>query len=158
MKQSNCNAIQAHFNESAIASIRTILSLLWDLKVSTCWSLPSLLRRSESFSLNPMFPPIENSISQSGHMPRPLSEKFFLKKFRAILWHHVKNAKKKFIFITWIFKYKFDNEKYLIKYKIKLCVRKNFQQIEQNVYVVTLIIKNFWTLIIIITIFDFNIR
>ena len=39
-----------------------------------------------------------------------------------------------------------------------MCVRKNFQQIEQNVYAITLIIKIFRTLMIIITIFDLNIR
>ena len=78
--------------------------------------------------------------------------------WKKISWNYVKQTKKTFIFITWIFKYKFDNEKYLIKHKIKLCVRENFQQIEQNVYVIILIIKIFRTLMIIITIFDLNIR
>ena len=57
-----------------------------------------------------------------------------------------------------MFKYKFNTEEYLIKYKIKLCVRENLQQTNQNVYVVILIIKIFRTFMIIVIIFNLNTR
>ena len=78
--------------------------------------------------------------------------------WKKISWNHAKNAKKTSIFITWIFKYKFDNENYLIKHKIRLCVREDFQQIEQNVYATTLIIRIFRALMIIVTIFELSTR
>ena len=37
--------------------------------------------------------------------------------------NYTKEVKKDSIFIIWVFKYKFDNKKYLIKYKIRLCAR-----------------------------------
>ena len=58
-------------------------------------------------------------------------------------WSHVKKTKKISIFITWMFKYKFNDKNYLIKHKIWLYVRENFQQTKQNVYATTLIIKIF---------------
>ena len=78
--------------------------------------------------------------------------------WKKISWNHVKQAKKISISITWIFKYKFDNENYLIKHKIRLCARENFQQIEQDVYAVTLAIRIFRALMIIITVFDLSTR
>lgn len=39
-----------------------------------------------------------------------------------------------FIPSTWVFKYKFDNQEYLIKYKAQLCVRGDLQKIEQDTY------------------------
>ena len=57
-----------------------------------------------------------------------------------------------------MFKYKFDNEKYLIKYKIRLCARDDLQQTKQNVYVATLTIKIFKALMIIVIAFNLNTR
>ena len=57
-----------------------------------------------------------------------------------------------------MFKYKFDNENYLIKHKARLCIKEDFQQTKQNVYAATLIIKIFRAFIIIVIVFDLNIR
>ena len=57
-----------------------------------------------------------------------------------------------------MFKYKFDIEEYLIKYKIRLCARKNLQQTNQNVYAVILIIRIFKTFMIIVIVFNLNTR
>ena len=65
-----------------------------------------------------------------------------------------KTAEKHFISTIWVFKYKFDEERYLVKYKAKLCVRENKQQTDQNIYAITLAIRIFRALIIIITTFD----
>ena len=78
--------------------------------------------------------------------------------WKKMFWSHVKKTEKIFIFITWIFKYKFDNDDYLMKHKTRLCVRENFQQTKQDVYVVTLIIKIFRAFMIIIIVFDLNTR
>lgn len=39
-------------------------------------------------------------------------------------------SNKKLIPTTWVFKYKFDNQGYLIKYQSWLCARKDLQQTE----------------------------
>ena len=62
------------------------------------------------------------------------------------------------ISLTWVFKYKFDDQKYLIKYKARLCAKRNLQHTEQNTFAVTLAIRIFRTLMIIIVAFDFEIR
>ena len=62
------------------------------------------------------------------------------------------------IFIIWAYKYKFDDQDYLIKYKIRLCVRKNFQKTNVDTYAVTLIVRIFRTLMIIINAFDLKTR
>ena len=73
-------------------------------------------------------------------------------------WSHVKKAKKISIFTTWVFKYKFNNDDYLLKHKARLCVRKNFQQTKQDVYAATLIIRIFRALMIIVIVFELSIR
>ena len=57
-----------------------------------------------------------------------------------------------------MFKYKFDKQKYFIKYKTKLCVKKNLQHIEQNTFVVTLTIKIFKALMTIVAALDLKIK
>ena len=72
------------------------------------------------------------------------------------VWKEVsieKTAAKHSIFIIWVFKYKFE-EKYLIKYKARLCVRANKQQKNQNIYAITLTIRIFRALMILIATFD----
>ena len=58
------------------------------------------------------------------------------------------------ILLTWVFKYKFDDQKYLIKYKTRLCAKRNLQHTEQNTFAVTLAIRIFRTLMIIVAAFD----
>ena len=62
------------------------------------------------------------------------------------------------IFIIWAYKYKFDDQDYLIKYKIRLCVRENLQKTNVDTYAVTLIVRIFRTLMIIINAFDLKTR
>ena len=62
------------------------------------------------------------------------------------------------ISLTWVFKYKFDDQKYFIKYKARLCAKKNLQHIEQNIFAVTLAIRIFRALMIIVAAFDLETR
>ena len=57
-----------------------------------------------------------------------------------------------------MFKYKFDNEGYLIKHKARLCARGDLQQTEQDVYAATLAIRIFRALIAIVTAFGLSTR
>ena len=62
------------------------------------------------------------------------------------------------IFIIWTYIYKFDDQNYLIKYKTRLCVRKDLQKTNVDTYAVTLIVRIFRTLMIIINAFDLKTR
>ena len=62
------------------------------------------------------------------------------------------------ISLTWVFKYKFDDQKYFIKYKARLCAKENLQHTEQNTFAVILAIRIFRTLMIIIAAFNLEIR
>ena len=67
-------------------------------------------------------------------------------------------AGKKSIPTTWVFRYKFDDQNYLLKHKVKLCVRGDFQQTEQNTFVVTLALRIFRVLMTIVAAFDLEIK
>jgi hypothetical protein len=56
-----------------------------------------------------------------------------------------------------MFKYKFDIDDYLKKFKTRLCVRNDLQSTDQNTYAITLIIKTFRARMIISTAFDLKI-
>ncbi len=56
-----------------------------------------------------------------------------------------------------MFKYKFDINDYLKKFKTRLCVRDDLQSIDQNTYAITLTVKTFCALMIISTVFDLEI-
>jgi hypothetical protein len=62
------------------------------------------------------------------------------------------------ISLTWMFKYKYDINDFLIKFKARLCAREDLQIIERDTYVVTLIIKTLRTLIVISAVFDLEIK
>ncbi len=61
------------------------------------------------------------------------------------------------IFLIWVFKYKFDINDYLKKFKTRLCVRNDLQSTDQNTYAITLTVKTFRALMIISTVFDLEI-
>ncbi len=83
-------------------------------------------------------------------------KKFFeLKKRDTFFW--VKKANQSRIFLIWVFKYKFDIDDYLKKFKTRLCVRDDLQSIDQNTYATTLTAKTFRALMIISTAFDLKI-
>jgi hypothetical protein len=62
------------------------------------------------------------------------------------------------IFTMWIFKYKFDEKKYLVKYKIKLIIRDDMQFIKQNTYAAIFAAKIFRVFMIVVVAFDFEIK
>lgn len=78
--------------------------------------------------------------------------------WKEVPWNHAKEAEKTPIPTTWVFKYKFDNEGYLIKHKARLCARGDLQQTEQDVYAATLAIRVFRALMAIVTAFGLSTR
>ena len=52
-------------------------------------------------------------------------------------------AEKVFIPTTWIYKYKFDEQGFLIKYKAQLCARGDLQHTEQDTFAATLAARIF---------------
>lgn len=59
---------------------------------------------------------------------------------------------------TWVFKYKFDEEGYLLKYKARLCARGDKQETEQETYAATLATRIFRALMAIVAAFDLETR
>ncbi len=82
-------------------------------------------------------------------------EFFELKKKNTFTWVEKTNQLR--ISLTWVFKYKFDINDYLKKFKTRLCVKKNLQSIEQNTYAAMLAAKTFRVLMIISIAFDLDI-
>ena len=56
--------------------------------------------------------------------------------------------------LTWVFKYKFDTDGYLTKFKARLCVRGDLQTTEQDTYAATLAARTFRALIALAAAFD----
>ncbi len=82
-------------------------------------------------------------------------EFFELKKRSTFSW--VEKANQSRILLIWVFKYKFDINDYLKKFKTRLCVKDDLQSTDQNTYAVTLTAKTFRALMIISTVFDLEI-
>jgi hypothetical protein len=83
-------------------------------------------------------------------------KKFFeLKKRSTFSWIEKTNQFR--ILLIWVFKYKFDIDDYLEKFKTRLCVRDDLQSIDQNTYATTLAAKTFRVLMIISAAFDLKI-
>jgi hypothetical protein len=83
-------------------------------------------------------------------------KKFFeMKKRSTFSW--VEKANQSRISLIWMFKYKFDIDDYLKKFKTRLCVRDDFQSIDQNTYAAILAARTFRALMIISTAFDLKI-
>jgi hypothetical protein len=82
-------------------------------------------------------------------------EFFELKKRSTLTWIEKTNQFR--ISLTWVFKYKFDTDDYLKKFKTRFCVRENLQSIKQNSYAATLAAKTFRALMIISIAFDLDI-
>ncbi len=66
----------------------------------------------------------------------------------------MKKANQSRISLIWMFKYKFDIDDYLKKFKTRLCVRDDLQSTNQNTYATTFAAKTFRALMIISTAFD----
>ncbi len=82
-------------------------------------------------------------------------EFFELRKRSTFSW--IEKANQSRIFLIWVFKYKFDINDYLKKFKTRLCVRNDLQSTDQNTYAITLTVKTFRALMIISTVFDLEI-
>jgi hypothetical protein len=78
-----------------------------------------------------------------------------LKKRNTFFW--MKKANQSRIFLIWVFKYKFDIDDYLKKFKTRLCVKDDLQSTNQNTYATTFAAKTFRALMIISTAFDLKI-
>jgi hypothetical protein len=61
------------------------------------------------------------------------------------------------VLLTWVFKYKFNTDGYLVKFKARLCVQDNLQSTEQNTYAVMLTARTFRALIAIAAVFNLKI-
>jgi hypothetical protein len=61
------------------------------------------------------------------------------------------------ISLIWVFKYKFNIDDYLKKFKTRLCVKNDLQSIDQNTYATTFAAKTFRALMIISIAFDLKI-
>lgn len=62
------------------------------------------------------------------------------------------------IFIMWVFKYKFDEEEYVMKFKTRFVTRDDMQRINQNTYAATLTARIFRFFMILMIAFNLNIR
>jgi hypothetical protein len=82
-------------------------------------------------------------------------EFFELKKISTFTWIEKTNQSR--ISLKRVFKYKFDINDYLKKFKTRLCVRKDLQSIEQNTYAAMFAAKTFRALMIISIAFDLDI-
>ncbi len=83
-------------------------------------------------------------------------KKFFeLKKRDTFSWVEKTNQLR--ILLIWVFKYKFDIDDYLKKFKTRLCVKNDLQSIDQNTYATTFAAKTFRALMIISTAFNLKI-
>jgi Reverse transcriptase (RNA-dependent DNA polymerase) len=60
--------------------------------------------------------------------------------------------------LLWVFKYKFDTDGYLTKFKARLCVQGDLQSTEQDTYAATLAARTFRALIAIAAAFDLEIQ
>lgn len=58
--------------------------------------------------------------------------------------------------LTWVFKYKFDTDGYLEKFRARLCARGDLQSTEQDTYAATLAAKTFRALMAVAAAFDLD--
>ena len=59
---------------------------------------------------------------------------------------------------TWVFKYKFDDQGFLIKYKARLCARGDLQKTDRDTYAATLAARVFRVLMALLCAFDLETR
>jgi hypothetical protein len=86
-----------------------------------------------------------------------IAQKKFLELEKRDIFSWMKKANQSRISFIWVFKYKFDINDYLKKFKTRLCVKNNLQSIDQNIYVITLTAKTFRVLMTISITFDIKI-
>ena len=57
-----------------------------------------------------------------------------------------------------VFKYKFDEDGFLIKYKTRLIIRNDLQHTNQNIYAITLVARIFRVLMTLVAAFNLKTR
>lgn len=78
--------------------------------------------------------------------------------WKEVPYDSASKVNKKPIPTTWVFRYKFDNQGYLIKYKARLCARGDLQHINQDTFAATLAACIFWALMAIVAAFNLDTR
>ena len=78
--------------------------------------------------------------------------------WREVSLDHAEKANKTPIPTRWVFKYKFDDKGYLIKYKARLCARGDLQKTDQDTFAATLAIRILRVLMAIVAAFDLETR
>jgi hypothetical protein len=80
--------------------------------------------------------------------------------FEPSSWEEVKLAgmETDISYLKWVFKYKFDSDGYLVKFKARLCVRGDLQEQWGDTYAATLAIKVFRAMMAIAAYYDLEIR
>jgi hypothetical protein len=112
----------------------------------------------------------KNNLSTKSRYWRQMLNHCFFQEFKSTAIKKMIELKKRDIFLLiekrsnqikisliWMFKYKFYTNKYVKKFKARLCFRNDLQMIHQNIYAITLIASTFWALMIIATAFNLNI-
>ena len=75
-----------------------------------------------------------------------------------VSYSHALKAGKTPIPTTWVFKYKFDDQGYLTKYKARLCARGDLQHTEQDTFAATVAARIFRALMALVAAFDLETR
>jgi hypothetical protein len=78
--------------------------------------------------------------------------------YRTISWKDFNAQDNEVLPLLWVFKYKFDSEGYLIKYKARVCVRGDLQTTAEDTYAATLAIRVFRALMAIAAYFNMEVR
>ena len=84
------------------------------------------------------------------------------KEFKALLekgiFKYIKKSKvddtKDPLPLMWVFTYKFDQDRYLLKYKARLVAHRDLQYTAEETYVATLVAQTFRAIIAIVVAFD----
>ena len=58
----------------------------------------------------------------------------------------------------WVFKYKFDENGYLVKFKIRLCAKEDLQFTTMNTYAAILTVRVFRSLMVIVAAYNLKTR
>jgi hypothetical protein len=78
--------------------------------------------------------------------------------YRVINWKDFNAQDHEVLPLLWVFKYKFDIEGYLIKYKARICVRGDLQTTAEDTYAATLAMRIFRALMAIAAYFNMEVR
>jgi transposase InsO family protein len=81
-----------------------------------------------------------------------------LEKRETFKWISKEPTQSTLLPLLWVFKYKFDTDGYLTKFKARLCVRGDLQSTEQDTYAATLAARTFRALMAIAAAFDLEIQ